>query len=247
MPYTGDGQKLIGNDGDVYDVVAGTETAGDGATPLAEGHYLITAVATVASGWPGTSGASGAAQVGVGRIVEVRETDTDITPALTDKYIPLTLSRLCDLSSWNVAFSSDEVEITGFCESIKTYRAGKDDAQGGMSGIYRLGTTDKVTGLAIERTFIDIVRQDGGDAIDVYAKTKGPKIVRLVQNKNEDIGDWVELFAAVELFGFNLGAENGANAQAFDTSFRFTTYTLGADAVEVLPTQYRRARSDENT
>lgn len=247
MAFTGSGQKFIGDDGTVYDAVLGTEMTGDGATPLGEGLYIITAVDSGSSGWPGTSGASGASQVGVGRIIEVRTTDTDITPALGDKYVPLTVSELCDLSSWSVSFTSDEVEITGFCDEIKKYRAGKDDAQGTFNGIYRLGTTDKKTGLAIARSFIDIADQDGGDSFDVYGKVKGPKLVRLVINDNESIADWVEVWSPIELFGFNIGAEQGANAQTFDSSFRFTNLTAGTASVDIEPTLYRRARSDQNT
>jgi hypothetical protein len=246
MAFKGDGQKLIGDDGTVFDTELGTEASGDGATPLAEGLYIITAVGGT-SGWPGTSGASGAAQVGVGRIIEVRATDTAITPEADDKYVPLTVSELCDLSAWSLSFTSDEIEITGFCDDIKKYRAGKDDAQGTMNGIFRLGTTDKTDGLKLANSFIDILRQDGGDTVDVYEKAKGPKIVRLVLNKKFDIGDYMSVITPLELFGFNLGAEQGANAQSFDSSFRFTNLTAGAAAVEVLPTLYRRARSEENT
>jgi hypothetical protein len=177
----------------------------------------------------------------------VRATDTAITPASGDKYVPLTLSELCDISAWSLSFTSDEIEITGFCDDIKVYRSGKDDAQGTMNGIFRLGTTDKTSGLQMANSFIDIVRQDGGDTVDVYEKTKGPKIVRLVLNKKRSIGDYMSVITPLELFGFNLGAEQGANAQTFDTNFRFTNLSAGAANVEVLPTLYRRARSEENT
>lgn len=246
MAFVGNGQKLIGDDGTIFDAIAGSEAEGDGATPLAEGHYLITAVAG-SSGWPGTSGASGAEQVGVGRIIEVRATDTAITPETGDKYIPLTMTELCDISSWNVAFAGDEVEVTTFCNEFKLYRAGKDDANGTLSGIFTIGTTDKVTGLALANNFIDIVKQDGGDTIDVHQKVKGAKLARLVLNKEFDIGDYFEMWAPIDLIGFNLGAEQGANAQAFDSNFRFTQMNLGAADVSVLATLYRRARSEENT
>lgn len=247
MAFIGDGQKLIGDDGTVFDTVLGDEQTGDGATPLTEGLVIITAVDGGTSGWPGTSGASGAQQVGVGRILEVRATDTAITPASGDKWVPLTLSELCDISAWSLSFTSDEIEITGFCDDIKVYRSGKDDAQGTMNGIFRLGTTDKTSGLQMANSFIDIVRQDGGDTVDVYEKTKGPKIVRLVLNKKRNIGDYMSVITPLELFGFNLGAEQGANAQTFDTNFRFTNLSAGTANVEVLPTLYRRARSEENT
>ncbi len=247
MAFRGDGQKLIGDDGTVFDTILEDEETGDGATPLAEGYYVITAIDSGTSGWPGTSGASGAQQIGVGRIIEVRATDTAITPETGDKYVPLTVSELCDLSAWSVAFTSDEIEITGFCDDIKKYRAGKDDAQGTLNGVFRLGTTDKITGLRVANSFIDIGRQDGGDSFDIYEKEKGPKLVKLVLNKKFDIGDYMEVITPIEMFGFNLGAEQGANAQAFDSSFRFTNLSAGADSVEILPTLYRRARSEENT
>jgi len=245
MAFTGNGQKLIGEDGTIYDVVFGTEASG--GAPLDEGLYLVTAVADAASGWPGTSGASGADTIGVGRIVEVRETDTAITPAATDKYIPLTVSELCDMSAWSLSFSTDEVDITSFCSDFKVYRAGKDDATGTVNGIFTLGTTDKLTGFSLARNFIDIVRQDGGDSYDVYEKSKGAKLARFVMNDVFTVGDYMDVWMPIEFFGFNLGAEQGANAQTFDSSFRISELTAGAADVSILPTMYRRARSEENT
>jgi hypothetical protein len=246
MAFKGDGQKLIGDDGTIFDSVFGDEASGDGATPLPEGRYIITAIGTP-SGWPGTSGAAGAQQVTVGRVIEVRGTDTDIVPEANDSYIPLTLTELCDITAWSVQFTSDEVEITSFCDDIKKYRAGKDDASGTLNGIFTIGTTDKTDGIAIARNFIDIIRQDGGDTVDLYEKAKGAKLARLVLNKKFDVGDYVELWAPIELFGFNLGAEQGANAQTFDSSMRFSILQAGAASVAVLPGLYRRARSEENT
>jgi hypothetical protein len=242
MAFSGDGQKLIGNDGTVFDATVGTEVEGDGIAALPEGYNMITGVAPSGSGWPATSGATGATQVGLGRIIQVRAGDTAITPAAGDFYVPLTLTELCDLGSWTLQFTSDEVEITGFCDDFKTYRAGKDDVQGGLTGVFRIGTTDKKDGLAITRTFIDIVEQDGGDTVDVYDKLKGAKIVQLVKNKEGRTGDFYDIFAGVELFGYNDGAEQGANAQTFDSSFRFSGFFAGAASVELLPTMYRRAR-----
>ena len=247
MSFTGDGQKLIGDDGTIFDTILGTEVTGDGGTKVPNGVVIITAVDPSSSGWPGTSGASGAAQVGVGRILEIRETDTDITPESGDKYVPLTLAELCDISAWGIQFSSDEIEITSFCDLDKRYRAGKDDMQGTLTGIYTVGVTDKVTGLAIVRNFTPVIRQDGGDTVDVYEQLKSAKLVRFVLNKKDALADYVEFLAPIELFGFNMGAEQGANAQAFDSSLRLTTMVAGAAAVDVLPGLYRRARSDENT
>lgn len=239
---SGNGRKLIGNDGTVYDAVVGAEVEGDGVAALPEGFNMITGVAPTSSGWPATSGASGATQVGLGRVIQVRSGDTAITPAAGDFYVPLTLNELCDLGMWSLQFTSDEVEITGFCEDFKTYRAGKDDVQGNVTGIFRIGTTDKKDGMAVARNFIDIVDQLGGDAVDLYEKAKGAKIVQLVMNKEDREGDFYDIFAGIELFGFNMGAEQGANAQTFDSNFRFTGFFAGANDVELLPTMYRRGR-----
>jgi len=242
MSFTGNGKKLIGNDGTVFDATVGAEASGDGSAALPVGRYMITAVDPSASGWPGTSGATGAEQVGLGRIIEVRTGDTDVIPTSNDSYVPLTLTELCDLGSWTLQFTSDEVEITGFCEDVKTYRAGKDDAQGTFMGIFRIGTTDKKTGISIARNFIDIVDQNGTDEADLYPKLKGAKVVELVLNKEGRAGDFYSLYAGVELFGFNMGAEQGANAQSFDSGWRFTGFFAGAADVELVPTLYRRAR-----
>ena len=247
---SGDGRKLIGNDGTFFGLVQGTEVVGDGVTAIPQpstGRTLIviTGVAAVTA-WPGTTGATGAEQVGNGRILEVRNGDTAITPAIGDNYVPLTLNELCDISAWTLPFTADEIEITTFCDEEKKYRAGKDDVSGTASGIFTIGITDSVTnGAEFARKFMAIIQQQGGDNVDVFPKSKVPILASFVLNKEQagETGDYMEYIAPVELFSFSLGAEQGANAQTFETTVRLTNLSSGSASVEILPGLYRRGRA----
>jgi hypothetical protein len=247
MSFTGDGQRLVGNDGTIYALTPGTEVTGDGATPIPSGAKVIVSAIGSPSGFPGTSGATGATQIGVGRFIEIRDVDTPIVPETGDKYVPVTLSELCDISSWQLPSTADEIEVSTFCDEQKKYRSGKVDASGQFSGIFTIGTTDDVGANGLARRFMDIIRQDGGDSIDVYESSALPIIAELVLQKNESFADIMSFIAPIELFGISIGAEQGANPQGFDSSFRLATKTVGAASVEIQPALYRFSRGELST
>lgn len=214
--FTGDGRKLTGNDGTVYSGAIGAEQTGDGATALPEGLYLVSAVGDP-TGWPSeTTGDS----IRIGDLVKVRSGVT-ITPETGDKYKAVTLTERCDISSWTLPFTADEIETTTFCDTVKTYEAGKADASGSMSGITTIGTTTDETGFL--RQFIDIIKQDGSTSYDVYEQTNEVLFAYLVANKNLSKGDEIAVFAPINIFSASIGGDQ-AGAQSFDTSFRVASY-----------------------
>jgi hypothetical protein len=241
MAFSGDGNKLVGNDGKIYGVELGAEVNGDGVTPLPVGRHLITKVAAV-TGWPANSGAGDAVDIEPGYIIEFRTGDTVITPETDDDYIPLTETVLCDISAWSLEFSADEVETTTFCDDIKVYEPGKADASGNVSGIITLGETDSYEEYGLLRRFMDIVRQDGGDTIDLYQNLQTPILAELISNERTSKGDVLLYFAPVNLYGISLNAGVGGDAQTFESPMRITNQTAGADAVQIKPALYRFAR-----
>jgi hypothetical protein len=230
MAFSGDGRKLTGSDGVVYKVTLGTEVTGNGSTNLPVGLHLITAVGGTTD-WPTNSGATGAANVTAGRIVRVRTGDV-ITPTTTDKYKTLTLTQLCDITSFQMPFTAAEIDVTTFCDDIMTYEVGKVDMQGTLSGITTIGTTTDNGGFLNQ--FIDIVKQDGDTSIDVFESASSVLFGYFVINKNSNKGDELAIFAPINIFGASVGGEMGS-AQSFDSNFRLASYS------GILPALYRFA------
>jgi hypothetical protein len=238
--FTGNGQRLVGNDGRIFGTVLGTEVDGDDSTPLPVGRHLITAVAG-STGWP-ASAETGAVDIQVGYIIEFRTGDTTITPATGDSYVPLTETQLCDISGWSLEFSADEIDVTTLCDTQKVYEVGKTDVTGSVSGIVTLGQTDSVADFGLARRFMDIVRQSGGDDVNLFTQTATEIFAELVVNADTNKGDYLLYYAPVNLFGFSLAAASGAEAQTFESSMRIGVGTAGAADVAIKPALYRFAR-----
>lgn len=238
--FSGQGAKLVGNDGTVFAAVLGTEVTGDGAVPLPVGKFIITAV-DAATDWPSNSAAPGAVDIEVGYMLEWKTGDTVITPAVGDKYVPLTLTELCDISAWTLDFSAAEILVTTFCNGQDRYEIGKTNVSGSVAGIVTVGITDDpVNGIALR--FMDIVRQNGGDTIDLHTAIVNELYVELVANNDSLKADVIEYFAPVNLFGFSLSAQVGGEAQTFESPLRLSTAVIGAADVDVKPALYRFSR-----
>lgn len=227
MAFAGDGRKLTGSDATVYTGTLGSEVTGDGTTPMAVGYHVATAVTDSSPGFPQPT--DGGLSIRVGDVIQVRTGQT-ITPVAAESWKPITLSELCDISSFTMPFAADEIETTTFCDIIKTYEVGKVDVSGTMSGITTIGTTTDQTGFLGQ--FIDIIRQDGAVSYDVFAQNSALLFGYFVANKNQTKGDEIAVFAPINIFGASIGGDQ-ASAQTFDTSFRF------ASSDDVNPALYR--------
>jgi hypothetical protein len=229
MAFTGEGLPLTGAQGTIYTASIGTDTNGDGETPLTPGLYLINTVGGT-TGWPASADPD-AADITAGYILRVRTGDS-ITPEAGDSYSALTLTERCDVSSWTLPFTADQIEVTTFCNTVKTYAKGKADATGSISGFVKIGTTTGEDGFL--RQFIDVVQQDGDTSIDLFAKTDQVLFAYLVANKDLTYGDEIALFLPISIFGSSIGGDQ-ASAQAFDGEFKI------ADYPGIIPALYRFA------
>ena len=214
--FKGDGRRLTGSKGEVYTAVLQTEVIGDGATQLAEGIHLITAVAA-STGFPAPSAG---AEIEPGYLVFVRAGQV-ITPAIGDNTRQLTLTRRCDITDFTMPFTADEIEVTTLCDEIKRYEKGKVDMQGTMNGITTIGETTGDNGFLNQ--FIDIVEQDGETSLDLYKKTEEVLFGYFRVNKDENIGDEISVFLPINIFGTSVGAAQ-ADAQTFATGFRIASF-----------------------
>ena len=235
MAFNGDGQKFTGDDGFLQTAEFGAEIAGDGATPLPTGTYLIISVAAV-SGFPAPADGGDAAAAGD---VIVVGAGVGIIPEVDDDVVTLTLSDKCDVSSWTMEFSKDEIEVTTLCDAIKKYRAGKPDMSGTINGIFTAGISDDPDGDL--RQFIDVVKQDGGDSYDKFTQEASIGLGFFYVNNNTAIADIMFVVAPYELYGYSLGGEIGS-PQSFSSGFRFGNLTYasdGGDTITINPAFHR--------
>jgi hypothetical protein len=226
MAFLGDGRKLTGSDGLIYKGTLGTEVTGDGIVIL-NGLYLVTAVSGT-TGWPTAVGA-GSTAITAGRIIKAVTADA-IKPKVGDKYKPITLAQMCDITSFTMPFSAAEIDVTTFCDDIMTYEVGKVDMQGTLNGITTIGTTTDPGGFINQ--FIDVIKQDHNTTYEVYESSSSVLFGYFVINKNTAKGDTLAVFAPINVFGASLGGEM-SGAQSFDSSFRLASYA------GILPALYR--------
>jgi hypothetical protein len=212
MAFSINNAPLTGNEGYLYKFSLGSEVDGDGSTALAVGYHLVTAVAAV-TGFPGETTGD---EIRVGDVLRV-QTGITITPVVGDKTKPITLTPLCDISSWNANFTKDEIETSRFCDDLKSYAGGKADLSGSMTGITTMNVTTEPDSFL--NRFIDIAKQDGDTSYDVYEQTSDDLLVYLVSSKGRTGLDEFGLWAAVEVFTAGLGGDQNS-AQTFESSFR---------------------------
>lgn len=138
-----------------------------------------------------------------------------------------------DCSSFEVAFSRDEIEVTVLADDIKKYRPGKTDLSGTVRGINFISEMNK-SGSILSRFMRSVSATAGNvstlravDGSDLYGQF-------YIQDDTTTSGETSAfLFGQIELYGYNLGADMGS-AQSWESGMRF----IGAD-----PVMYFKANS----
>lgn len=196
------GKRLIGSDGKLVIGQFGPEvTTGD----LIEGSWYLVIALGATTGLPAgaTEGymLKGSGEtLGTGDIVKLW-TGTD----------------MCDLQSWSIEFQKDSVDVTTFCDNVRTKRAGKTDVTGSCEGVF----TSEVTSIdgGFLNQFMDIVRQTEA-AYKVTLAEGVTMLCQLYADKTANDPGEVEAFylAPIELTGFSASA-GGEDAQSFSAPF----------------------------
>lgn len=197
-------KRLVGKDGEVYAATKGTLIEGNGSTALTDGYYIVAAVAATSSALPA------GLQAGY-----VFKGSAEITPAEGDNVIPLTLARKCDITSFSVEYSADEIDVTTLCDTQRSYRAGFTDATGTLEGVTTIGLSEYLM-----EKFIPIIEQTG-ETVEVTEINGDALIVRLVLNKQTAGGTVMSYFAPIALTSYNIGASVD-DAQTYTANFRNT-------------------------
>lgn len=206
---------LIGDDATIEKAEFGTEQIGDavktldtlaGGSGMGKGEWLITAKAA-------TGSIFGALKVG-----DLFPADGTEIPAVGDKAKLLTPTPFLDATSWTASFSAKEIETTRLVNKVMTYRKGKADAEGQLKGIFTLGVTGEAGGLLNQ--FVKVVKKEAA-TVTVSEISSAPIYIRGVIRNTDTTGEtFAFLFAQIELYGVNLGAESG-NKQEYTSKFRF--------------------------
>ena len=197
-------KRLVGKDGEVYAATKGTLIEGNGSTALTDGYYIVAAVAATSSALPA------GLQAGY-----VFKGSAEITPAEGDNVIPLTLARKCDITSFSVEYSADEIDVTTLCDTQRSYRAGFTDATGTLEGVTTIGLSEYLM-----EKFIPIIEQTG-ETVEVTEINGDALIIRLVLNKQSAGGTVMSYFAPIALTSYNIGASVD-DAQTYTANFRNT-------------------------
>lgn len=194
-------KRLVGKDGEVYTAVKGEVIEGDGTKTLADGYYIVVAVAETTALPKGLQ---------KGFVFKGAET---MTPAEGDKVIPLTLAKKCDITNFSVEYSADEIDVTTLCDSERAYRTGFTDATGSLEGVTTINVSEDLMS-----KFIPIVTQTG-DTVEVTEINSESLLMRLVLNKKD--GDILSYFAPIAITSYNIGATVD-DAQTYTANFRNT-------------------------
>ncbi len=199
-------EKLIGK----YGQYASAEVGADVSTGTLTANVLYIAV---------TLGGSSTLPAGVEKGYAFVSDGTEDISSSGDVVKPLTLTNQCDISSWSMEFSKDEVEVTTLCSDYKEYLDGRTDTTGSAEGIYTIGLTDVNGGLA--NKFYDIVRQAGaGGAVVIDKIDYSPIVAILYLQKDQTAGETEQFFIVpASVTSFSNGV-TVADAQTFSSSFR---------------------------
>lgn len=212
--------RLIGNDGAVYlidtqieevtgddtktlDELAGQGTASDKS---GEGFYKVTALAD-----------SDSAIVGL-EIGDYFYNDGSLVLKAGDKVLPIALinktTEDTSIKGFEISLTKDKIELTTMADTMKTYRMGKADASGTMTGI----TTVKED--VLKNKFMDVIDVSNTGSFTKKSQNNVPIyfVGFLNADKNIAEGTLVAVVGRVDIESGNLGATVG-NAQEFSAGF----------------------------
>jgi hypothetical protein len=196
------GKRLIGSDGKLVIGTFGPEiTTGD----LTDGQWYLTIALGATTGLP-----SGATAGYMFRSEGETISTGDIVKLWTGQ-------DMCDIQSWGLEFQKESVDVTTFCDNVRTKRAGKTDVTGTCEGVFTTEVTSIDGGFLNQ--FMDIVRQTDTTYTVVLAEGS-TMLCQLYADKTANDPGEIEAFylAPIELTGFSASA-GGEDAQSFSAPF----------------------------
>jgi len=202
-------KSLTNLDGSLSQMIKGTVIVGDASTPLADGFYIAKTIA-------------GSSTLPTNTVINTPFFgDATITPAVGDDVMPITFEKLCDIQSATFDVARDKIETTTLCDKIKKYKVGRADFTGELSGITKLGITDKVGGLI--NNFVKIITQTSDlSAVTISEVDSSPVYLQLEINKVSTAGEPTAFYLMpVLLENINQGVP-ADGAQVFTAAYSIT-------------------------
>lgn len=141
-------------------------------------------------------------------------------PAAGDKFRFLSLAHVADASSWSLAITQGEIDVTRLNDRYRKYRLGKKDAQLTLSSIFTVGESDNPGGV-INRNMKLFKRAPDG-TVSITGEANRALYMLGYTNKAampEETEDFV--FCQIYLYNVTLGGQSN-NAQSYDASGRLT-------------------------
>ncbi len=212
-------QELVGKDGKVKEATLDTVIVGDGIAVLDAGFYIVKSVASPTGIPPSTAEGD---DIGVGDIFQslgniILETD--------DEVYPLILEDLCSISSFSLAGTADEFDVTTFCNNgVKVYTKGLLDISGTIEGIVNASDVSKVGGF--NNSFYDVINQVGETTVTKNTALEKTYLLQLYLNEIGEEQSFVLLPA--QLTTVELGANISEN-QTFSSTIRPSVLTTEDD------------------
>lgn len=215
-------QRLIGSDGYVIMTEIASALVGDGASDLdtlvgggvgsGAGIYQID---TIASSGSAISALNSAFLTG-----DYFYNDGTLVPAIGDNVIKLggytdSTERDTSIKSFEISLTKDKIDTTTLTDPLKTYRMGRSDASGTMTGV-----TEPNREILSDR-FLDRIEQEpDGTSTTVNRSVTTPLyFVGFLQGQTITSGNRViAIVGKIEPETFTYGAADGS-AQEFTTSF----------------------------
>jgi hypothetical protein len=207
--------KLIGSDGYVALGEIGSEVVGDAVKTLDELAGGVAADGTGKGFWQVTGiAASGSvfnwteAKVG-----DYFWDDGTLVPIVGDKAIQLPTSADTSIKSFEITLTADKIDTTTLTDDLKTYRMGRDDAAGTMTGVTTVGNE------ILSDRFLDRLEVSTPGTFTINRKTKAPLyFVGYLQGEEISGETLVAIVGKIEPEGFTYGATDGS-AQEFSSGF----------------------------
>jgi len=216
--------KLIGNDGFLSAQEVGADLVGDGLGDLDDLYaggvgsgarfYEIITVADSTSALTALNAAfragdyfynDGSLVLSAGTLV------TDTVKALPGLF---EAEKNTSIKSFEITLSKDKIDVTTLTDDLKTFRAGRSDASGSLTGI-----TEADENIFSDRFLTRVEGEPDGTSTSLTRATSDPMYFIGVLQKDESVGNKViAIVGRVELEGFSYGAVDGS-AQEFTSGF----------------------------
>lgn len=212
--------RLIGNDGAVYLIDAKVaEVTGDDTKTLdelvdsgtkgdktAEGFYKVVALASTTSALTGLA------------VGDYFYNDGSLVLKTGDKVLPIAMINKIgedtSIKGFEISLTRDKTELTTMSDTLKTYRMGKADASGTMTGITTVNED------VLKNKFLDVITVSNAGAFTKSKQNNTPIYFVGFLNADKDVanGTLVAVVGRIDIESGNLGATVG-NAQEFSAGF----------------------------